>query len=77
MYFDGVSNALGRSVGAILISLEGNHSPFTARLSFDCTNNVVEYKACVLGLKAAIKKKIKRLIIYGDSTLVVRQLNRE
>ena len=50
MYFDGASNALGRGVRAVLISLEGNHCPFTAKLSFDCTNNVAEYEACVLGL---------------------------
>ena len=50
MYFDRASNALRRSVGAILISLEGNHCPFTAKLSFDCTNNVAEYEACVMGL---------------------------
>ena len=31
MYFDGVSNALGCGVGAVLISLEGNHRPFTAK----------------------------------------------
>ena len=50
MYFNGASNALGCGVGAILISPEGNHCPFTAKLSFDCTNNVAEYEACVLGL---------------------------
>ena len=50
MYFDGASNALGRGVGAVLISLEGNHCPFIAKLSFDCTNNMAEYEACVLGL---------------------------
>ena len=50
MYFDGASNALGRGVGAVLISPEGNHYPFTTKLSFECTNNVAEYEACVLGL---------------------------
>ena len=40
MYFDGASNALGRGVGVVLISPEGNHYPFTAKLSFDCTNNM-------------------------------------
>ena len=49
MYFDGASNALGRGVGVVLISPEGNHCPFTAKLSFDCTNGV-EYEACVMGL---------------------------
>ena len=77
MYFDGASNALGRGVGAIPISLEGNHCPFTAKLSFDCTNNVAEYEACVMGLQAAIEKKIKKLTIYGDSALVICQLNGE
>ena len=33
MYFDGASNALGRGVGVVLISLEGNHFPFTAKLA--------------------------------------------
>ena len=46
MYFDGASNALGRGVGAVLISPEENYSPFTAKLSFDCTNNVAEYETC-------------------------------
>ena len=46
-------------------------------MSFDCTNNVAEYEACVLGLQAVIEKKIKRLNVYGDSTLVIYQLNGE
>ena len=71
MYFDGASNALGRGVGTVLISLEGNHCPFTAKLSFDCTNNVAEYEACVMGLQVAIEKKIKKLTVYGDSALVI------
>ena len=74
MYFDGASNALGRGVGAVLISPEGNHCPFIAKLSFECTNNVTEYEACVLGLQAAIEKEIKSLNVYGDSALVICQL---
>ena len=59
MYFDGASNALGHGVGAVLISSEGNHYPFTAKLSFDCTNNVAEYEACVLGLQVAIERRLR------------------
>ena len=77
MYFDGASNALRCGVGVVLISPKRNHCPFTAKLNFDCTNNVTEYEACVLGLQAVIEKKIKRLNVYGDSTLVICQLNRE
>ena len=77
MYFDGASNALGPGLGTVLISLEENHCPFTVKLSFDCTNNVAEYEACVMGIQAAIEKKIKKLTVYGDSALVICQLNGE
>ena len=59
LYFDGASNVLGHGIGAILISPEGEYCPFTARLNFDCTNNVAEYEACIMGLQAAIDKKVK------------------
>lgn len=75
MAFDGASNALGNGVGAVITSPEGFHIPFTARICFDCTNNMAEYEACIFGLKAAIDLKIKVLEVYGDSTLVISQVN--
>ena len=75
IYFDGASNALGRDVGVVLIFLEGNHCPFTAKLSFECTNNVAENEACMLGLQDTIENKIKKLTVYGNSALVICQLN--
>ncbi|KAG8474675.1 hypothetical protein CXB51_031129 [Gossypium anomalum] len=74
MYFDGASNALGHGIGAILVSPDGNHYPFIARLNFFCTNNIAEYEACIMGLRAAIKRNIKILEVYGDSALVVYQI---
>ncbi|NAW06121.1 reverse transcriptase-like protein, partial [Salmonella sp. gx-f8] len=58
MSFDGASNALGHGIGAVLVSPEGNHYPFTARLNFFCTNNIAEYDACIMGLRAAIERNI-------------------
>ena len=71
MYFDGASNAFEHGIRAVLISPEEDHCPFKAKLNFDCTNNVTEYEACVMGLQAAIEKKIKKLEVYGDSALVI------
>ena len=71
MVFDGASNELGNKIGAMVISLEGFHTPVTARLCFKCTNNMAEYEACILGLKAAIDLRIKFLSMYGDSALVI------
>ena len=50
VWFDGMSNALGHGVGAILVTPDDQCIPFTARLSFDCTNNMAEHEACALGI---------------------------
>ena len=71
MVFDGASNALGNGIGAVIISLKGCHTPFTARLCFNCTNNMAEYEASIMGLKAAIDLRIKFLSVFGDSALVI------
>ena len=71
MYFNGASNALGNGIGAVIISPEGCHTPFTDRLCFNCTKNMAEYEACTMGLKAAIDLRIKFLNVFGDSTLVI------
>ncbi|XP_058726113.1 uncharacterized protein LOC131597430 [Vicia villosa] len=64
-------------MGAILTSPDNYHIPFTARLCFDCTNNITEYEACILGIEAAIDIRIKILEVYGDSALVIHQFNKE
>ncbi|WJX13070.1 hypothetical protein P8452_03505 [Trifolium repens] len=51
--------------------------PFTTRLCFDCTNNMAEYEAYILGLEAAIDMRIKILEVYGDSALVIYQVKGE
>ena len=50
LYFDEASNALGNSIGAVLITPKGEYYPFTARLDFNCTKNVEGYEACSMGL---------------------------
>ena len=77
LYFDGASNALGNGIGAVLISPEGFHTPFTARLCFSCTNNMAEYEACIFGLKAAIDLGIKSLIVFEGSDWVISQIKGE
>ena len=74
LYFDGAFNVLGHGIGATLISPKREYCPFTARLNFDSTNNVAEYEACIMGLQAAMAKKVKKLKVYEDSALVIYQL---
>ncbi|XP_014631430.1 uncharacterized protein [Glycine max] len=77
VWFNGASNALGHGVGAVLLTPENQCIPFTARLGFDCTNNMAEYEEYAFGIQAAINFKVKLLKVYGDSALVIHQLRGE
>ena len=74
VWFDGAFNALGHNVRAVLLTQDDQCIPFTARLGFDCKNNMAEYEACALGIQAAIDFKVKLLKVYGDSALVIHLL---
>ncbi|XP_050890984.1 uncharacterized protein LOC127096462 [Lathyrus oleraceus] len=74
LMFDGASNARVHGIGVVITSPTGFHLPFTARLCFDCTNNMAEYEACIYDLKAAIDLRIKILEVYGDSAMVISQV---
>jgi ribonuclease HI len=41
------------------------------------SNNAAEYEALIHGLNIAISLGIKRLMVYGDSLVVISQINKE
>src|SRR5215216_6115616 len=43
----------------------------------EATNNTAEYEGLLVGLRIATELGIKKLIIRGDSQLVVRQVNKD
>ncbi|XP_070026630.1 uncharacterized protein [Nicotiana sylvestris] len=51
LFFDGAANMKGVRIGAVLISQTGHHYPVTPQLCFYCTTNMVEYEACIIGLR--------------------------
>ena len=79
MYFDGAANHSGYGIGALLNSSHGDHIPRSIRLAFldsyPTTINIVEYEACILGLETALKLGIRRMEIFGDSNLVMKQIH--
>ena len=78
MYFDGVANHSGYGISVLLISLHGDHIPISVRLIFSdrhlATNNIVEYEACILGLKTTLELEIRQIEVFGDSNLLLRQI---
>ncbi|XP_048140248.1 uncharacterized protein Mb2253c-like [Rhodamnia argentea] len=73
IYFDRAVNLSGSSRGVVLISPNGQYYLAAAKLLFPCTNNIAEYKACILELRAAVEMDIRRLQIYGNSALIILQ----
>uniref|UniRef100_A0A2N9G9T8 Integrase catalytic domain-containing protein n=1 Tax=Fagus sylvatica TaxID=28930 RepID=A0A2N9G9T8_FAGSY len=54
-----------------------NKLPIAVKLGFDCTNNMTEYEACIVGLQAALEFGAYELEVFGDSLLIVSQTNGE
>ncbi|XP_070017396.1 uncharacterized protein [Nicotiana sylvestris] len=77
MFFDGAANFKGVGIGAVLVSETGQHFSVSTKLRFPCTNNMTEYKACILGLNMAIYMNIQELLVIGDSNLLVHQVQGE
>ncbi|XP_050878398.1 uncharacterized protein LOC127082202 [Lathyrus oleraceus] len=70
LMFDGASNAIGHRVWVVLMSPKNFHLPFTVKLCFTCTNDMVQYEACILGLEEAIDLRIKFLEVYGKQDML-------
>ncbi|XP_015064665.1 uncharacterized protein LOC107009859 [Solanum pennellii] len=62
LFFDGAANHHGKGMRAVLVLESGQHYPIAAKLRFNCTNNMAEYEACILGLRIAIDMNMKELL---------------
>ncbi|KAH6763350.1 hypothetical protein C2S52_020783 [Perilla frutescens var. hirtella] len=74
MYFDGASHREGAGAGVVFITPEGEVLPYSFTLTENCSNNVAEYQALILGLEMAMDAKRLQIKVYGDSKLVINQL---
>lgn len=78
LYFDGASknNPGVASYGGVIYDENNNEvTTYNNILSGKNTNNYAEYYGLLKGLEAANKLNIKNLEVYGDSNLVVQQMN--
>jgi ribonuclease HI len=80
MKFDGGSrgNPGPAGAGAVLYD-EGGYevSSVSAFLNGNATNNQAEYTGLVIGLEEALELGCTELVVYGDSMLVVKQVDGE
>lgn len=76
--FDGASrgNPGPAGIGAVIFH-HGKEIWASCQYIGTKTNNQSEYSALILGLKEALSRDIKCLQVYGDSQLVINQINGE
>ena len=77
MYFDGALNINGAGAGILFITPIKDKLRYVLRIHFPASNNAAEYEACLHGLRIAVELGVKRLMVYGDSALVINQLNKD
>jgi ribonuclease HI len=76
MYFDGSLNLEGAGAGVLLISQTGEQLKYVLQIFWKVSNNEAEYEALLHGFRLAASLGIKRLLVYGDSAVVINQLNK-
>jgi ribonuclease HI len=77
LYFDGCSKGNpGRAGAGAAIFNEDGAEVFAESVfaGYSTTNNEAEYTGLILGLNTALKQGITELHVYGDSQLVIRQM---
>lgn len=75
LFFDGASKFNGKDSGAGFW-VETTHKSYGGyKYLGNATNNVAEYNGLIIGLKDAVSNKYENIIVYGDSNLVIKQIN--
>jgi ribonuclease HI len=77
MYFDGSLKFDGGGAGVLFFSPRGEQLKYVLQTLWKVSNNEAKYEALLHRLRLAISVGIKRLLVYGDSLLVVQQVNKE
>ncbi|KAG9447538.1 hypothetical protein H6P81_013666 [Aristolochia fimbriata] len=74
MYFEGAARRNGAGAGVFFVLPKDNLLPYSFVLTQNCSNNVAEYQALLLGLNMAVEMEIPQLKLYSDSALIIKQI---
>jgi ribonuclease HI len=76
MYFDGSLKLKGAGAGVLLISPTGEQLKYVQQIFWKVSNNEAEYEALLHRLRFSASLGIKRLLVYGDSAVVINQVKK-
>jgi ribonuclease HI len=75
MSFDGSLKLEAAGVGILLFSPKGKQLKYVLQIFWKVSNNEAEYEALMHGLRLAVSLGITRLLVYGDSLVVINKVN--
>src|SRR5439155_21392986 len=77
--FDGGSrgNPGPAGIGVVVRAQDGTPLVTLGRFLGTCTNNVAEYRALITAMQEAKKLGAKKIVIRGDSELIIKQMRGE
>lgn len=76
-YIDGASkgNPGPSGVGVVMCDTDNKQIETYKRYIGSATNNVAEYIALIIALQEAVKARVRDVLVYSDSELLVRQIH--
>jgi ribonuclease HI len=77
MYFDDSLKLQGAGAGILFIAPRGEKLKYALQLLYPASNNAAEYEALIHGLNIVVSLSIKKLMVYGDSLVVISQINKD
>lgn len=75
-YIDGASNGNPGASGVGIVMCDRDHKEIQGYKKYigSATNNVAEYIALIIALQEAVKARVREVLVYSDSELLVRQV---
>ena len=77
MFFDTFLKLGDAGASVLFISTDRKQLKYVLQILWPATNNEAEYEALLHSLRVAVSLGIKRLLIYGDSSVVINQVDKD
>jgi ribonuclease HI len=76
VFCDGSWGSFGAGAAAIIVSPSKVRTSYAAKLQFQCTNNIAEYEALLLGLRKLKAMGVRRAVLKSDSQVITGQVDK-
>jgi hypothetical protein len=73
MFFDGACSSEGTGARVVLVFPWQETISLSYEMEFEATNNVAEYEALVLGMRAAKERGIEEVAVFKDAELIIQK----